>query len=57
LTFHADAFLAWLQIQHADELAPVFAKGEFSIGLPKLAYNFDSKLNFQSKPQQVRDEE
>eukprot|EP00597_Dinobryon_sp_UTEXLB2267_P002091 CAMPEP_0170058842 /NCGR_PEP_ID=MMETSP0019_2-20121128/1314_1 /TAXON_ID=98059 /ORGANISM="Dinobryon sp., Strain UTEXLB2267" /LENGTH=1375 /DNA_ID=CAMNT_0010263885 /DNA_START=413 /DNA_END=4540 /DNA_ORIENTATION=- len=44
LIFHAEPFLAWLQVQRADEFAPRFAMDELSMGLPKLSYAFEAGL-------------
>ena len=45
LIFHAEAFLTWLQVQRADELAPRFVVDELSVGLPKLSYAFEASLH------------
>ena len=53
LIYYADAFLAWLQIQYSDDLAPLFSSEELSIGLPKLSYDFSAKIELHNKSQKV----
>lgn len=53
LIFYAEPFLAWLQLQQADELAPRFAADELSVGLSKLRYDFEAGLHVAGQLQRV----